>query len=111
MEKIELLENGITVIHPEGELDVHNSAELKDSIFKVVGEGAEKLVVDLGAVGYMDSAALGVLVSGLKKAREMNTQFKIANIRGPVAKIFQLTRLTKFFEIHSTTEDAVASFK
>lgn len=111
MESIEHRENGIMIIHPDGELDVNNSTTLKESIFSAMTQGGVRVVVDLGKVGYMDSAALGVLVSGLKKARERKAQFKLANVQEPVEKIFHLTRLTKFFDIHASTEDAIASFK
>lgn len=102
--------NGITVIAPEGELDVHNSDELKTHIQNELGKGTSKLLIDLRDVAYMDSAALGVLVSGLKRAREAKAQFKIVNVTAPIERIFRLTRLSKFFEIYGSTQDAVDSF-
>ncbi len=100
----------ITVIIPQGELDTHNCSELRDTLSREMEKGATKLLVDLSRVGYMDSAALGVLVSGLKRAREKKAQLKLSGVHGPVEKIFNLTRLTKFFEIYDSLDEALAKF-
>ncbi|KAA3615489.1 MAG: anti-sigma factor antagonist [Calditrichaeota bacterium] len=99
-----------TVITLQGELDVNNVDNLKSLIESELHEGTEKMLVDLKNVSYMDSAALGVLVSGLKRARLSNAQFKLANVTGNVENIFKLTRLTKFFDIYSSVDEAIDSF-
>ena len=101
----------VVIFAPEGELDTHNSPELRESLLQEMKGGSTKILVDLSRVGYMDSAALGALVYGYKRAREMNVQFKISSVRGPVAKIFQLTRLNKFFDIYQNSNEALASFR
>ena len=103
-------QDDVTVIRPSGELDVNNVGELKQMIEGELNRGTMKMVVDLCDVTYMDSAALGVLVSGLKRARLARAQLKLANVNGPVEKIFNLTRLTKFFDIYSSTDEAVGAF-
>lgn len=111
MEHTALQQDGVVVLTPAGELDVNNVDSLRDLIEGEIAKGTRKLVVDLADVSYMDSAALGTLVSGLKKARQKNVQFKVANLQDPVERIFNLTRLSKFFEIYSSTEEAVNSFQ
>ncbi len=102
--------NDTAVITLQGELDVNNVDNLKSAIEAELQEGTGKILVDLKNVSYMDSAALGVLVSGLKRARLANAQFKLANVTGNVENIFKLTRLTKFFEIYTSVDEAVESF-
>ncbi len=111
MENTALQQAGVVVLTPEGELDVNNVDSLRDMIEREFEKGTRKLLVDLSEVTYMDSAALGTLVSGLKKARQKNVQFKIANLQDPVERIFNLTRLSKFFEIYKSTEEAASSFQ
>lgn len=102
--------NDATVITLHGELDVNNIEDLKNVIETELGNGTGKILVDLNKVTYMDSAALGVLVAGLKRARLANAQFKLANVKGNVENIFKLTRLTKFFDIYNSVDDAIESF-
>ena len=104
-------QNDVTIIRPEGEIDTHNCDSLKEVIQKELRSGAKRLLIDMSNVSYLDSAALGVLVSGFKSARASRAQFKLANMQPPVAKIFQLTRLSKFFDIHQNSDEAIASFK
>ncbi|NOY77235.1 MAG: STAS domain-containing protein [Calditrichaeota bacterium] len=99
----------VVVLVPEGELDVSNVPELQNAFEKILGEGYTKVVIDLSKVTYMDSSALGVLVNGLKELRKKNGMLKIANLNGNVERIFQLTRLIKFFETYPTTEEAALS--
>lgn len=100
----------ITVISLGGELDIYNSDALKKAIQDELSAGAKKLLLDMQDVGYVDSAALGVLVSGLKRAKEAQARLKLASVHGPVEKIFKLTRLTEFFEIYDNRDQALASF-
>jgi len=102
--------HAVIVVAPEGELDVYNSPQLKEVLERHIAQGCSNVVIDLARVTYMDSSALGLLVSQLKSLRKRSGQLKIASLRGSVEKIFQLTRLTKFFEIYPSPEEALSSF-
>jgi anti-sigma B factor antagonist len=110
MEKAVISQDGVVVIAPEGELDVSNSPELKEAIEQEIGNGRRKIVIDLQRVVYVDSSALGVLVSGLKEMRRQQGSLKLAHLTGSVAKIFQLTRLSRFFEVYESLDEALKSF-
>ena len=59
----------------------------------------------------MDSAVLGVLISGLKAARGERGDLKLSSIQAQLQEIFGLTNLNKVFEIFENQEDAVKSFQ
>lgn len=111
MEKSVVSEDGVLVIAPQGELDVSNSPELKELIEAEIENGRRNMVIDLKGVEYMDSSGLGVLVTGLKAMRRHRGSLKLAQVTGSVQKIFQLTRLSRFFEIYDTVEEAMVSFE
>ena len=58
----------------------------------------------------MDSSGLGILVSILKKSKQENGNMKLIKLTPGIKKIFELTKLTKFFEIFEEEEDAIKSF-
>lgn len=111
MESRVVRKDGVVIILPSGELDVHTSARLMEMIGEEIGRGTLKMLINLEAVEYVDSSALAVLVSGLKMMRNQNGRFKLCNAHGPVERVFDVTRLSKFFEIYGNESEALASFE
>jgi anti-anti-sigma factor len=61
---------------------------------------ADLLVVDLGAVTYLDSTALGAIVAVRKRQREHGGDVIVTNANRRLAKIFQLTGPNEVIEIN-----------
>ena len=59
----------------------------------------------------MDSSGLGVLVAILKLLKKNNGQMKIVELTPTIKKVFELTRLSNFFDIYDTEEDALKNFE
>lgn len=83
----------------EGDLDVATSPPLQQAIDKLLGDGFRTVVVDLGALEFIDSAGLGVLVGSLRRARERGGDVVLANLEPPALRVFEVTGLTKLFEL------------
>ena len=62
--------------------------------------GAASVVVDLGKVTFIDSTALGVLVSGAKRVRPHNGTLDIVCIDENIIRIFEITGLDRIFGIY-----------
>ncbi|NOZ57009.1 MAG: STAS domain-containing protein [Calditrichaeota bacterium] len=110
MGEVTTVERDVVVLHPHGELDVHTCNPLREDIERYIQSGQAQLVVDLSDVTYLDSSALGVLVTGLKLARKSGGALKLSGLQSNVRKIFDLTRLSKFFEIYDDPDSAASSF-
>ena len=102
---------GITIIELSGKVDAPISNEVRDKFRALIGQGKNKLVVDLEKVEYVDSWMLGVLVSGLKAARKENSDLKLAAIQEDVEGVFGMTNLNKVFDIFENQEEAVKAFQ
>lgn len=102
----------VAVVTPVGDIKIGAGAEiLKQVIQKQLDDGARKLVLDLGEVGYVDSSGLGEMVACLKRTAEAGGDLKLANRRKRVSDLFVLTRLETVFDSYPTVDDAVASFR
>jgi anti-sigma B factor antagonist len=109
--KTELTE-GITVLFVrEDRLDANNSEELKMELRRLFESGAKDVVIDLKEVLFIDSSGLGVLVSGYKNASVMHGTLKLSNLQFQVKSMFELTRLHRVFDIFTTVDDALQSFR
>lgn len=54
---------GQPTLRPTDDLDLSTAPELRDAVSKLHSAGAEEVTVDLGAVGFMDSVGISVLIS------------------------------------------------
>jgi len=89
--------------------DIRKSKEFRAEAFKAM-EKHLKVVIDLEKVKFMDSSALGTLISLLREAHARGGEIKLARAQGPVQVLFELTRLYRVYALFPDVESAVASF-
>ena len=100
----------VAVMSVSGRVDSSTAPELESQLTKVVDGGQYHIVLDLKDVEYMSSAGLRAMVSTLKKVKRVNGDLRLANPSARVEEVLRLAGLTSIFSIHSTQEEAVASF-
>ncbi|MGH2658474.1 MAG: STAS domain-containing protein [Actinomycetota bacterium] len=98
-------ENGWAVLQVRGEVDLYTSPQLRDGITELLDQGANRIVIDLSGIEFMDSTGLGVLVVGLKRAKERNGEFALVCREGSVQKILSITGLDRVFSIHGSVAE------
>jgi len=103
--------NGASVIDLEGEVDVYTAPQLKQQIIDLLDGGVRHVIVNLTAVDYLDSTALGVLIGGLKRLRERNGALDLICPNPRIRRIFEITGLDKIFDIYATEDEAVEKLK
>jgi anti-sigma B factor antagonist len=96
----------VAVVRPVGRVDTHTLAALSSWIDRA----PSCVVVDLGAVTFLDSAALAVLVRGMKRCRQQGGDLRLCAPSASVRMIFELTRLDRAFEIFPAEADALRAF-
>ena len=80
----------------------------KQGLAEFMSQGNHTIVIDLGAVTFIDSSGLGALVSSLKAVGQ-DGDLVVSGARGAVASMFKLTRMDKVFRMFASSEDAVAA--
>ena len=78
---------------------------------QIVDGGARKLLIDLSAVTYIDSAGVGMVVSKLKTLRERGGDMKLLNLNLRGLRIFGITKLMFVFDTFDSEAMAVKSFE
>jgi anti-sigma B factor antagonist len=66
------------------------------------------MVLDLGAVSFIDSSGLGALVSSLKSMGK-NGDLVICGAQSAVASMFKLTRMDKVFRMYPSAQEAASA--
>ncbi len=104
--EVKKISDSISLLSLTGEVDVYTAPQLKKQINSLITEGAKNVIVNLEAVEYLDSTALGVLIGRLKKLREVDGSLDIVCGNGRVKRIFEITGLDKVLTIWPS-EDAI----
>ncbi len=86
---------GATVVHCDGRLNMVAAPRLKGSLDELVAEGRTRLVVDLSRTAFIDSSGLGALIAGLKRARQVGGDLRIAAANDQVRTVLGLTNLDR----------------
>lgn len=97
------------VLSVRGEVDLSTAPSLRSEISQLVDAGRTRVVVDLEGVPFMDSSGLGVLVMGLKRARERDGDLALVRPQPQVRRLLSITRLDEIFAVHATVADAVGA--
>lgn len=91
-------EGKVLTVKVDGDIDVNSVRELK-TVLEEYLPSEPNIVLDCENLNYIDSTGLGVLVSTLKKVQKYGGNIKITKLKSYLGKIFNVTGLTKVFEI------------
>jgi anti-sigma B factor antagonist len=98
-----------TVVTASGELDAFVAGEL-EAAFGEAAEAAEtpSIVVDLTAVSFMDSTALGLLVRAVRAVEGRGGAIRVVLPNGTARRIFELTTLDRVLPVAGSRTEALA---
>ncbi len=100
----------LRIVALHGEIDAFTAPSLRDDLRRLVEEeGALCVVVDLEAVTFLDSSALGALVGVFRRLRERDGQLRIVEPRAAASRIFELTGLDAVLDLYPDRESAISA--
>ena len=103
------LGGNVHVVTVEGELDVATVPQLRTELIRIDDEGAQDVIVDLLAVPFVDSVALGLLVEWSKRLQTRGGVFRIVCADRRIARIIEITGLQRILRRHATLREALES--
>lgn len=98
-----------TIVKLVGDIDMHRSRGVHESLLDLCDERPTRLVVDLSAVGYMDSSGVGTLVDIYRRVNAYKGSLALAGLNPRVQNLFQITKLDHFFRIFASCEEALGA--
>jgi len=101
----------VSVLDLNGRITIgKGDVALREKVLEQLAAGRCKLVLNLGQVGYMDSAGIGELVACYKRVAERGGAIRLLNPTGKVYDVLQLTKLEDVFETFRDEKEALVSF-
>jgi anti-sigma B factor antagonist len=83
---------------------------LREVLDELLGEGWDKILLNLSEVTSVDSSGIGELVAGLRLARRLDSTLKVLNLQERVERTLRIGQMLPLFEVYRDEEEALASF-
>ena len=99
-------EQGALIVSFDGEIDLDHSPKARQILLDCVGQ-QKKVLVDLGAVSYIDSSGVASLVEAFQRAKKSGTAFVLVSLSPATCRVLKLARLDKVFSIYDSLGDAL----
>jgi len=103
-------DNGTVVRIKEKKIDSSIAPTLKTEFLKLLGDGHNKILVNLEQVKYMDSSGIGALLFGQRQMQSAEGSLKLANVSDQVMSMIKIAMLDRVFEIFDSEEEGLNSF-
>jgi anti-sigma B factor antagonist len=101
----------VTIIDTLGQLTQGAAGDaLRDKVGSLLQQGHRNILVNLGAVSYMDSSGLGALVSSFATVQRQGGALKLINLTKRLNDLLVITKLSNVFECFDDETAAVDSF-
>jgi anti-sigma B factor antagonist len=90
---------------PSGEVDLASAPQLEAEIQQAWQSGAERLILDLRAVEFMDSTGIRVIVSAHQHANQSGRWFGIVDGGDQVHRLLSLTHLLDNLQVATAPDE------
>ncbi|HTL47469.1 MAG TPA: STAS domain-containing protein [Verrucomicrobiae bacterium] len=101
-------QDAVEIFELDGEVDFHSSPELRDKLQAQVQKRADKILICLKKVKYIDSSGLATFVEALQKVKRYNGQLVLSGLAPAVRSVFEIAKLDSVFSLAHTQEEAHA---
>lgn len=96
-----------TLCRPVGELDAYTVSVFREALGALDQES--HLLIDLSMVPFMDSAGLGALIGGIRRAREAGGDVAVACSRPTLTRLLHTTGFDRVVSVTETVSEAAAA--
>lgn len=90
----------------EPRLEANNAPLFRQILLDRIEDGYQQIVIDLRNVQFIDSSALGAMISAVKRMAALGS-ITLAAPNAAISRLLELTRMSKVFPITQTVDEAV----
>jgi anti-sigma B factor antagonist len=103
--------NDLFCVTLSGSLDADTVGDFRARTAELFDKGAARFVFDMTGVKFADSVGLGAVIALRNRCRAQKGDVKVFGVTGELKETFEVTRLTKVFDICADLSDAISKFK
>jgi len=96
------------VLALEGDIDLHVSPAVTESLNAMIKKKPERIVIDLSRATYIDSAGMAALILAMQEVEGYGGNFFLSGLQETLRSIFEISRLDRTFRIFPNVDAALA---
>src|SRR5437870_12997141 len=96
------------VLPLEGDIDLHVSPSVTESLNAMIKKKPERIVIDLSRATYIDSAGVAALILAMQEVEAYGGKFFLSGLQETIRSIFEISRLDRTFRIFPNVDAALA---
>jgi anti-sigma B factor antagonist len=93
----------------EGDIDLHVSPAVTESLNAMIRKKPERMVIDLSRATYIDSAGVAALILAMQEVEAYGGKFFLSGLQETMRLIFETSRLDRTFRIFPDVDAALAA--
>ncbi len=97
----------VCIVALSGRIDSTNANDLIARFNSLISSGEKSILVDLGAVLYLTSAAFRALLVATDEAERNQARLVLCSVAGHVRELFEMGGLLDAFTIHGSRDEAM----
>jgi anti-sigma B factor antagonist len=102
----------VVILELTGKITIgEGSVQLRDTVSRLLESGRNRIILNLGAVSYVDSSGIGELVSRYTTTKNTGGKLKLINLPKKIKDLLMITKLLTVFEIYEDEQAALDSFQ
>lgn len=104
--KINKKKDHVYFIELKGPIDNDTYNELQGKLNEVIDDNTKAVILDMGGVGYISSAGIGVVMHVKKSLLQKNANFAMVNLQPQIKKVFDVMKILPMIDILDDIPDA-----
>ena len=104
-----LRQDRANVLAIEGDIDLHISPAITETLNAMIKNKPERIVIDLSHATYIDSAGIAALILAMKEVKAYGGKFFLSGVQETIRAILETSRLDRLFWIFPDVDAALAA--
>jgi anti-sigma B factor antagonist len=101
----------VTILDLNGKITIgEGSVELRNKVRGLLGDGRNKILLNLGGVSYIDSSGIGELVSSFTAVNKESGSLKLVKLTQKLQDLLGITKLLTVFDVYEDEAEALGNF-
>lgn len=92
------------IVHIKGKVTFEYCPALQHRLDSILKEGARQILIDFGAVPFIDSSGIGEILRVFRRLRDMGGELILLNPNQKLRSLFTMYRFDKFMKIQEQSD-------